>query len=123
MDRPPKRARVDSGDDSNDSLPAGNWHNHDISPSSGTCVCNVCSRNRHTKLWFSDGSVILNVQRTLFKVHKTMLSTYSTVMADMFSLPEAGPANPPMIEGCPVVVMFDDAEEFADLLSVMYEPQ
>lgn len=44
-------------------------------------------------------------------------------MADMFSLPEAGPANPPMIEGCPVVVMFDDAEEFADLLSVMYEPQ
>ncbi|KAF7296523.1 BTB domain-containing protein [Mycena chlorophos] len=74
---------------------------------------------RSPDFFFEDGSIILQVQSTQFRVAKSMLALHSTVLRDMFTLPL--PANEPMVEGCPVVVLpGDTAEDWAHLLGVMY---
>lgn len=96
MNDPLKRARVDS--DSEDSS----------------------DYQRHPDLWFDDGSVVLKVQKTMFKVHRTLLSSHSIVFADMFSVPQ--PAARDQIEGCPVVDVPDAANDFTYLLTAIYDP-
>ena len=82
---------------------------------------------KHTDLWFCDGSVILQAESTLFRVHKSQLSRRSIVFSDMFAL-----AQPPVItthatladetyEGCPVVKLYDSAEDVANLLLALYD--
>src|ERR1700755_1150246 len=41
---------------------------------------------KHADLWFFDGSVILQAESTLFRVHKSQLSRRSIVFSDMFAL-------------------------------------
>ena len=82
---------------------------------------------KHADLWFCDGSVILQAESTLFRVHKSQLSRRSTVFSDMFAL-----AQPPVMtthatlagetyEGCPVVKLYDSAEDVANLLLALYD--
>jgi len=82
---------------------------------------------KHADLWFCDGSVILQAESTLFRVHKSQLSRRSFVFSDMFAL-----AQPPVItthatladetyEGCPVVKLYDSAEDVANLLLALYD--
>jgi hypothetical protein len=78
------------------------------------------SSTRHPDLWFDDGSIVLSVQMTLFRVHRTTLSKHSTVFADMFSIPQ--PLDQVTIEGCPVVNLPDSAADFAYLLKALYDP-
>jgi hypothetical protein len=85
------------------------------------------SRTKHADLWFCDGSVILQADSTLFRVHMSQLSRRSTVFSDMFTLPQ-----PPVMtthamladethEGCPVVKLYDSAEDVANLLLALYD--
>jgi len=85
------------------------------------------TRNKHADLWFCDGSVILQAESTLFRVHKSQLSRRSTVFSDMFTLPQ-----PPVMtthatladetyEGCPVVELHDSAEDVENLLLALYD--
>jgi hypothetical protein len=39
-------------------------------------------------LWFDDGSIILQVETTQFRVHRTVLSTNSGIFRDMLSVPQ-----------------------------------
>ncbi|KAF8958238.1 hypothetical protein BDZ97DRAFT_1842464 [Flammula alnicola] len=43
---------------------------------------------RHTKFWLYDGSIVLSVQNTLFRVHQTILANHSEVFADLFTIPQ-----------------------------------
>ena len=70
--------------------------------------------------WFDDGSIVLNVETTLFRVHRTTLSKHSTVFEDMFSIPQ--PPDQATIEGCPIVKKPDSARDFAYLLKALYDP-
>lgn len=79
------------------------------------------SLTRHQEFWFYDGSIILSVQETLFRVHQTILSTHSDVFADLFTVPQ--PDGEYMIEGCHVVILHDDAKDFEDLLRAVYLPK
>ena len=82
---------------------------------------------KHADLWFCDGSVILQAEYTLFRVHKSQLSRRSIVFSDMFAL-----AQPPVMtthatladetyEGCPAVKLHDSAEDVANLLLALYD--
>ena len=75
---------------------------------------------RHGEFWFDDGSVVLSVEKTLFRVHRTTLCTHSEIFADMFSLPQ--PPGQDMIEECPVVRLSDRACDFEHLLKALYNP-
>jgi len=84
-------------------------------------------RVKHADLWFCDGSVVLQAESVLFRVHKSQLSRRSVIFSDMFTLPQ-----PPVItthatladetyEGCPVIKLHDSAEDVANLLLALYD--
>ena len=91
---------------------------------------------RHTNLWFVDGSVILQVERTLFRVHMSQLSRHSIVFRDLFSLPQpphvaqepsrqSTPQFPSSdqryMDDCPILELQDSAEDFSHLLAALYD--
>ncbi|KAG5732407.1 hypothetical protein E4T56_gene11320 [Termitomyces sp. T112] len=81
--------------------------------------------SRSADFWLHDGSIILSVENTLFRVHQTILVNHSQVFADLFSLPQPNAADggDETIEGCRVVVLADDsAADFEDLLGAIYHP-
>jgi len=102
---------------------------------SGSCNIGVTSihqpppdsRIKHVDLWFCDGSVILQADSTLFRVHKSQLSRRSTVFSDMFTLPQPcvitthATLADETYEGCPVVTLHDSAEDVANLLLALYD--
>ena len=75
---------------------------------------------RHESLWFDDGSLVLSVERTLFRMHRSVLCVQSEIFADMFGIPQ--PNDEATIEGCAVICLPDKAADFADLLKAIYEP-
>jgi len=78
------------------------------------------SATRHESLWFDDGSVVLSVEQTLFRVHRSILCAQSEIFADMFRI--AQPDDETTVEGCAVVCLPDTAAEFVDLLKACYKP-
>ena len=80
----------------------------------------ITNSTRHPDLWFDDGSIILHVETTLFRVHRSTLSTHSEVFADMFRIPQ--PPDHDIIEGCSVVHLPDSANDFIYLLKALYDP-
>jgi hypothetical protein len=82
---------------------------------------------RHADLWFSDGSVILRAEDTLFCVHISQLSRHSVFFRDMFSLPQPqGNGARSLITSdnfgsCPVIVLHDTAEDVGNLLTALYD--
>jgi len=55
---------------------------------------------RHEEYYFDDGSVVLLVQDTLFRVHRYYFTRESQIFADMFSLPiSGGGGSTPTMEG------------------------
>lgn len=87
---------------------------------------------RHSEFWLHDGSIVLCVQETLFRVHQTILANHSEVFADLFRLPqpmeegvgEESTSESAMqkIDGCHVVHLQDDVDDFVDLLKAIYHP-
>jgi len=82
---------------------------------------------KHVDLWFSDGSVVLQAESTLFRVHKSQLARRSVVFSDMFTLPQPVVTTShatfadESYEGCPVVRLHDLAEDVANLLLALYD--
>jgi hypothetical protein len=80
----------------------------------------VSNLTRHPDLWFDDGSIVLNAETTLFRIHRTTLSAHSTVFSDMFGIPQ--PPDQGAIEGCTVVHLPDTALDLEFLLRALYNP-
>ncbi|KAJ7246356.1 hypothetical protein C8J57DRAFT_726393 [Mycena rebaudengoi] len=74
---------------------------------------------RSTEYWFDDGNIILQVEGTQFRIHKSILSLHSSAFLDMFTVPQ--PANDPTLEGCAIVVLSGDAvEDWTHLFNEIY---
>ncbi|KAG6891551.1 hypothetical protein C0992_004409 [Termitomyces sp. T32_za158] len=84
---------------------------------------------RHADIWFHDGSVICRAERTLFKVHMSVLERHSAFFRDMFSMPQPRTgtdviSNQGMqddIEELPIVDLHDTAEDVGNLLTAVYD--
>ncbi|GJE96781.1 hypothetical protein PsYK624_129870 [Phanerochaete sordida] len=78
-------------------------------------------------LYFPDGDIILcapsavREKTILLRVHRVVLSLYSPVFKDMFSLP-SDPAVNDTLDSVPVVRMPDDADDLEILVSTFYRP-
>jgi hypothetical protein len=59
-------------------------------------------------LWFEDGTVVLQVENTLFKVYRGTLRQQSPFFDDLFTLPQQENEESEKYEGCPLVVMPGD---------------
>ncbi|KAG1732482.1 hypothetical protein EDB19DRAFT_1929180 [Suillus lakei] len=75
--------------------------------------------SKHADLWFCDGSIVLRAEDTLFRVHKSQLARHSAFFRDLFSLPQPNTTNE--IEGCPVLRLYDPAEDVENLLTALYD--
>ncbi|KAJ7070038.1 hypothetical protein C8F01DRAFT_1115071 [Mycena amicta] len=77
---------------------------------------------RSVDCWLDDGNIILQVESTQFRVTQSILAMHSTVFRDMFSLPL--PADEPLVDNSPVVVLpGDKSEDWKHLLDAMYPKQ
>jgi len=76
------------------------------------------------EFWFHDGSIVLLVGSLMFRVHQTVLSTHSEVFAGLFIVPQppSGTKGQETIEGCHVVQLHDNQDDFRDLLKGIYHP-
>ncbi|KAF9558725.1 hypothetical protein CPC08DRAFT_751318 [Agrocybe pediades] len=88
-------------------------------------ACNVEQEGpaERSYLWFNDGNVVLQAEKKLFRVHKTVLALHSDFFSDMFSLPEPqdDASQPTCDEGCPLIFLSDSATDVTCLLSSIYE--
>ncbi|KAF8225527.1 hypothetical protein L208DRAFT_1305889 [Tricholoma matsutake] len=90
---------------------------------------------RHSDLWFDDGSVICQAENTLFKVHMSQLARHSVCFRDMFSLPQpvsmccssndlastCTTGNSQQSQRIPVIQLHDTAEDVGNLLTALYD--
>lgn len=60
------------------------------------------------------------MESKLFRVHQTILANHSEVFASLFEVPQ--PAGEFSLEGCPIVVLHDNENDFEDLLHAVYNP-
>ncbi|KAJ7697813.1 hypothetical protein B0H17DRAFT_1262024 [Mycena rosella] len=79
---------------------------------------------RVADLWFPDHGLVLQAGNRLFRVSGGILAARFPVFKDMLSFPQ--PEDPPLMEGCPIVVLHDspaDAEYFLKAIfdSIFFE--
>ena len=87
---------------------------------------------RHPTLYYDDGNVVLSGRTQdgelqYFRVHKSILSRYSPVLADMFSIPPllvkgSRTQIAESYDGVVYVQMPDSAEELTSFLTMFYDP-
>ncbi|KAF7315166.1 BTB domain-containing protein [Mycena indigotica] len=72
-------------------------------------------------IWHSDGSLILQAGKTQFRVHWSVLSSHSSVFKDMQINCQPGTPES-LVEGCPVIELYDDPQSVKTILRVLYNP-
>ncbi|KII91816.1 hypothetical protein PLICRDRAFT_521867 [Plicaturopsis crispa FD-325 SS-3] len=79
--------------------------------------------------WFFDGTIVLEAERTQFRVHKGVLAAASPVFKDMLEVCQSGSVvdmssdreGQGLVDGCHVVHMSDAWRELQHLLKAIYE--
>ena len=74
---------------------------------------------RHPDFYFPDGSVVIIVEKTAFRIHKYVLARHSDVFNGMWDIPQ--PPVYDMYDGCPTVKLADSKTDFIDVMKVMYD--
>ena len=72
-------------------------------------------------VWMDDGNIVVSAGTDpiyLFKCHRSVLSTNSEVLSDMFGLQLSGDQH----DGVPVVPLPDPADDVRSLLQILYDP-
>ena len=75
---------------------------------------------RHPEFYFSDGSVIIIVERTAFRVHQSILARHSEVFSGLWEVPQ--PSKVDLYDGCPSMHLTDSVDDFVDVMRVLYDP-
>ena len=75
---------------------------------------------RDPDLWYSDGSVVLRADDSLFRVYSGTLSQASPVFRAMFGIPQLADDSE-SYEGCPLVHMPDSAQDLRPFLRAMHD--
>lgn len=73
-----------------------------------------------SKIWYDDGSVILQAESTQCRVHWTVLAQHSSFFSDLRTVPQ--PPDEPRIEGCPIILLSDSIQDLEHLLRALYNP-
>lgn len=77
--------------------------------------------SRHTEFWYTDGSVVVIVANTAFRIHKSILCKHSDIFSDLFAIPQPHDSTE-TIDGCPTVHLPDALSDFVDVMKALYHP-
>lgn len=73
-------------------------------------------------LWFSNDAIVLRAGKSAFRVIKSILAARSPVFQTMFEFPHPpSAAAPTTMEGIPVVVLHDQAQEVEPFLRALFD--
>ncbi|KAJ6578913.1 hypothetical protein DFH09DRAFT_909392 [Mycena vulgaris] len=77
--------------------------------------------NEHPRFFFSDGTVVFLVEKTLYRVHRYFFERDSAIFASMFTLPSAVGERPEgeVVEN-PIILEGVSALDFNRFLSILY---
>jgi len=71
-------------------------------------------------LWFDDGNLILQAEKSLFKIYRGLLAHHSSVFRDMLAFPPPAEGNA-MLEGYPIVTVYDSAKDMGYFLKAIFD--
>ena len=74
---------------------------------------------KHPDFYFPDGSVVIIVEKTAFRIHKYVLARHSEIFSGMWDIPQ--PPVSDMYDGCPTVKLADSKNDFVEVMKVMYD--
>lgn len=74
-----------------------------------------------TKLWFNDGSVVLQADNVLFKAYKGLLEKDSAIFHSMFSLKQSD--NAEKINDVPLIHVSESPDDLHLLLLAVHDPR
>ncbi|KAJ7446323.1 hypothetical protein FB451DRAFT_1567861 [Mycena latifolia] len=72
-------------------------------------------------LWFSNDTVILRAENTIFRVTKSILAARSPVFQAMFALPQPTSNGDQIMDGSPVVRLQDSAADVESFLRAIFD--
>ncbi|TCD70170.1 hypothetical protein EIP91_004640 [Steccherinum ochraceum] len=75
---------------------------------------------RDDTYYLEDGSLVLQVENTLFNIHRTTLSKDSSMFSTMFELPQAGNDLDGASDANPLLLHGDTVDEFRNFLWALY---
>ncbi|KAF9527333.1 hypothetical protein CPB83DRAFT_401511 [Crepidotus variabilis] len=76
---------------------------------------------RSDNFWFEDGSVVLQAELKLFRVHRTLLARHSPIFQDMFLVGQNDDDSNEQVDGRPLVHLLDSASDVEHLLYYVYD--
>ncbi|KAJ7741499.1 hypothetical protein B0H14DRAFT_2478393 [Mycena olivaceomarginata] len=71
-----------------------------------------------SEIWYDDGSLVLQAQKTQFRVHWGILGKQSSFFRDMQT---SLPPDQSTVDGCPVVEVSDEVTDLDHLLTAVYD--
>lgn len=89
----------------------------DIDPTPVRLVDLTEGLTRAQGLWFEDCGLIIQAGTTIFRVSRDFLAVHSPVFADMLALPT--PEDAEKMNGCPMVLLPDEAEDVTVFLKAL----
>ena len=76
---------------------------------------------RESDLWYDDGNIVIQAETTQFRVFKGVLAPLSDIFKDMFSIPFPQPPSVEVVDGCPVVRVYDSARDWTYILRAIFK--
>ncbi|KAJ6580537.1 hypothetical protein DFH09DRAFT_1309863 [Mycena vulgaris] len=87
-------------------------------PTSPRCLP-LDESHRVEELWFKDGTLVLGVERSIFRVYGGLLAEKSPVFHDMLEFPQ--PDDAEVFDGCPVVHLPDNEHDMKCFLRALFD--
>ncbi|KDQ13248.1 hypothetical protein BOTBODRAFT_175846 [Botryobasidium botryosum FD-172 SS1] len=75
-------------------------------------------RSKHPKFWYGDGSVVIRVEHTIFRLHLSTLKSKSEFFSNLFARKDG--TGTEEVEGCPLFDLDGRACNFTALLDALY---
>lgn len=76
------------------------------------------------ELWFEDGSVVIQAEKSLFRISRAILGSRSPVFKDIFTCAESLPESErAYVEGCAYIRVSDSAQDMTYFLKAIFDSE
>jgi len=79
-------------------------------------------RQRHCEYYFSDGNVIILVENTLYRLHRSLLERHSAIFREMWTVPPPRESTEGTTDDNPIILAGISDLDFVRLLWMLYPP-
>ncbi|KAJ7064278.1 hypothetical protein C8F01DRAFT_1022289 [Mycena amicta] len=72
-------------------------------------------------LWFPDATLVFQAENTQYRVYAGLLAARSSVFADMLAFPQPADADCDTVDGCPLIVLPDEAHDVTCFFRAIFD--